>query len=327
MNELCRVWAELAADPENASAVAAARARLVDLIGHVGTCDACGLIGETMPFPERVLAVLGEENLNLPPEELEELRQLNQLLADGPEAIEAGVEFLLAGLPEYLGSLPVDPARIFQAIEAVARLVRSNGVMPSREAAVREIMQNADVPEAVAESLWTWQLEVVDRCPTLYDSTPDLWVRWQMPRTLRSNEEFLFVLGDLKEAVEAGTRLLEAKPPELSPSFVKQIRSENAKIIEMLAPLADTDDEGRAGQAGRPAHRSAEREGGTGMVAVVQHLRTVEREKRRCLSAIANAPVAAIGSSQIAIAFKTFAAKSQAVAARNIIELEKFVKT
>jgi hypothetical protein len=317
MNELCRVWAELAADPENAAAVAAARARLVDLIFHVGTCDACGLIGETMPFPERVLAVLGEENLQMSPEEREELRQLDQLLADDPEAIEAGVGFLLAGLPEYLGSLPVDPVRIFQAIEAVGQQVRSNGVMPSRATAVREIMRHVDVTEAVAESLWKWQLEVVERCPTLYASTPDLLVRWQMPRTLRSKEQFIDTLSELKEAVAEGTRLLEAKPLELSPSFVKQIRSENAKITEMMAPLADADDEGRAEQAGRL---------GTSMVAVVQHLRMVERTKRRCLTAIANAPAAAMGDSQSAIALKTFAAKSLVVAAQNIIELGKFTK-
>ena len=59
MTELCRVWADLAADPENADAVAAARARLVDLVWHVPGCDTCAVISEAMPFPKRVFAVLG----------------------------------------------------------------------------------------------------------------------------------------------------------------------------------------------------------------------------------------------------------------------------
>src|SRR5438034_11823281 len=99
MSELCRVWADLAADPESAAAVAAARTRLVDLVEHMNTCDACGLISESMPFPERVFAVLGDENLDLSREELKAIREMDTVLADDPSAIASGVEFLLAGLP------------------------------------------------------------------------------------------------------------------------------------------------------------------------------------------------------------------------------------
>ena len=342
MSELCRVWADLAADPESAAAVAAAHTRFVDLVEHMNTCDACGLISESMPFPERVFAVLGDENLDLSREELKAIREMDTVLADDPSAIASGVEFLLAGLPRAL-DIDLDPLRIFRAIDAVSVLLRSAAASDPqatidavpRAAAVSAIARHADVPEAVAESLWNWQLEVVERCPTLYDaSTPDLLVRWQMPRTLGSKQELIDILNELKEAVAAQRSLPSSAADKTFGEFVEQIHRENAKIIEMMAPLVVTgdDDQEDADRHAAPKGSTIEADTSTSMVAVVQNLRMAERRKRRWLSAIANAPkasmdlLAAIGRREDAMKLRTFAAKSQVVAARNIIELERLEK-
>jgi len=95
--------------------------------------------------------------------------------------------------------------------------------------------------------------------------------------------------------------------------FVKQIRTENAKILAMIAPLGITE------HADQPHDRSASP---VSMVAVVQRLRNAERRKQRCLRAIASAPAEVL--SETARRFQAFAAESLVVAARNIIELEKF---
>ena len=313
MTELCQVWADLAADPESAAAVAAARSRFVELTAHVGTCEACALIGESMPFPERVFAVLGEENVTLSREEWEEIRAMDELLATDPDAIAEGVEYLLAGLPRRLNT-SMDPMRLFRAIEAIAALVRS-GATPDRTAAVDAIMQQTDVPEAVAESLWSWQLEVVKYCPTLYSDTPDLIVRW-MPRASHSNDELDDILDELKEAVAAGSRLLEMAPAdEKFGKLVEQIHSENAKIVEMMAPFAVAGAGGAGGAGGEDTAVS--------IAGVVECLRAAEQRKRRCLDAIAKAPLARLGGSESAIQFQAFAAASLVVVRRSIIELQK----
>ena len=370
MTELCRVWADLAADPENADAVAAARARLMDLVWHVGGgCETCAIIGEAMPFPERVFAVLGKENLNLSPEQLQELREIDdELSADNRNAIPEAVEFLLAGLPPTLAESVsgFGELEIFDAIDAVSQLVmRAAGAVPratieisgggvrlnggtlvSRSTAVAEIARHAGVSDAAAESLWRWQLQAAEYCPMLYptleitetangvlrvalekpSATRDLLVRWQVRHPLRSKTQWLDVLAELMEAVAAGTRaLLGLKRERLETPLgrlVERITTENAKIVEMVDAVSKQGGEESAALEGDAASGQA-----TTMPTVLKALRVAEQEKRRCLSALADAPAETIAGGRIATRFKTFVAESRVAAGRNIIELEKFVKS
>jgi hypothetical protein len=353
MTELCRVWADLAADPENTAAVAAARARLVDLVWHVPGCDTCAVISEAMPFPDRVFAVLGDENLDLSPEELQEIRAMDDVLPDDRNAIPDAVEFLLAGLPGLLRTPAAEPLQIFDAIDAVDRLVhrvaggipratiaissggvRCDGVpVASRATAIAEIARVADVPEAVAQALWRWQLEAAEYCPTLYPglvmtkaengvleaefekptATADLITRWQVRDPVPSKTQFLDVLAELKEAVAAGTRLLATLKQKGFGPFVERVAVENAKIVEMVDAVGGTDVQEDEGRQAAP----------TSMPTILAYLRNAERKKQRCLRAIAKAPAATIGRGEVAEKLRTFAAERQAVAGRNIIEIER----
>ena len=362
MTELCRVFADLAADPENAAAVAAARARLVDLVWHVPGCDTCSVISEAMPFPERVFAVLGEENLDISPEELKEIRAQGVLSTDDRNAIPDAVEFLLAGLPGPLGGgwagragiAAVDPLHIFDSIDAVNQLVRrvagriprakiemsSGGVringapVSSRATVIAEIVRLAGVSETLAQSLWSWQVQAAEYCPTLYPDlvitnaangalevalekpspTRDLVVRWKV-RPLRSKNQLLDLLAELKDAVAAATRVLVGVKqlglePELG-RFVTEITTQNATIAEMVD--AEDEDFGPSEDGSSAIGRVTDRP------TVLAYLLGVERKKQRCLKAIANAP-------EGAAKLRKFAAESQVVAGRNIIELQKLVK-
>ena len=146
-------------------------------------------------------------------------------------------------------------------------------------------------------------------------ATADLIVRWQVRHPLRSKKEFLYVLAELKEAVAAGTRLLAKLTQKRFGPFIKQVAVENAKIVEMV--------DAAGGRDATPEGSISAGSSATSMTTILTHLRMAERKKQRCLSAIVNAPVAAIGGGKIAEKLRTFAAESQAVAGRNIIELEK----
>ena len=357
MTELCRVWANLAADPENPAAVAAARARLVELAAHMGTCDVCAVVGEAMPFPERVFAVLGEENLehlNLSPEELAEIRALDVLSANDPGAIPQAVEFLLAGLPTSLGTPAGNPLQVFDSIDAVNQLVRStagripqakieissagvriNGAsVSSRATVIAEIARVAGVSDKLAQSLWSWQLQASEYCPTLYpdlvvtnaangvfevavekaSGTRDLVVRWQVRHPVRSKNELLYVLAELKEAVVAGTRLLAGLTPVAAEKELGRLVPEIARQNAQIAAMVDgVDGDEPQEESDSPRVRP------TGMPAALGQLIKAEQHKQRCLREIANAPAATAK-------LRAFAAKTQAVAGRNVIELQKLVK-
>ena len=392
MTELCRVWADLAADPDNPIAVAAARRRLVDLMGHVGTCDVCAAIGESMPFPKRVFAVLGEENLdhlNLSREELAEIRALDVLSADDRNAIPEAVEFLLAGLPAAVGNAArlkpraptnvvgaptgvedaqafveyvpskVEALQIFDAIDTVNQLarnaaeripratiemsgagVRMNGAsVASRGTVIAEIARQAGVSEAEATSLWAWQLEAAEYCPTLYPSlvikaaasgilevalekspTKDLVVRWQV-RPLRAKPQLADVLEELKEAVAAGARLLlglqRAHTDGELGQFINEIAAQNATIVKMVGAVT--------GDQTQPEDYDRAVDPGTSVATLLTRLRLAEQQKQRCLRTIASAAAETIGRGENATRLRAFAEKSQVVVGRNIIALARFV--
>src|ERR1041384_4932170 len=108
-DDLCRVWADLAADPDNAAVAAAARAQLTALVFHVPLCDACASVSDSMPFSQKVFDVLGNiDHLGLSDEELQELRAIDDAMGDDDdlddESMAAAVECLLAGLPEHVSA-------------------------------------------------------------------------------------------------------------------------------------------------------------------------------------------------------------------------------
>jgi hypothetical protein len=196
-NNLCRIWSELASHPDDANAIAEARAHLTQLLEHVDDCDECRVISESMrdETREAVFAVLSQGGIAIAKEELAILKTMDQVLSDDRKAIDAGVEFLLAGLPADLGTpdqiaagAPLTPLDIFLGIDAVNMLVRSHAarsgtrsvqlskdglrvdgkLVSKRDAIVGEIGRHAKLTAPVANRLWTWQLGVAELCPTLY---------------------------------------------------------------------------------------------------------------------------------------------------------------
>jgi hypothetical protein len=144
---------------------------------------------------EAVFAALSGGGVTLAKEELAILKTMDQVLDNDRKSIDAGVEFLLAGLPGQLARLdqisagePVTPLQAFLGIDAVNLLVRSRAsqnsgrsvelsnaglrvdgkLVAKREAIVGEIGRHAKVTAPVADGLWIWQLSVAELCPTLY---------------------------------------------------------------------------------------------------------------------------------------------------------------
>lgn len=210
---LCRLWADLAANPDDAAVADSARARLLELVAHVPLCAACGRISDAMPFPEQVFAVLGDEDA---------LREMEALPRHEDESIACAVEYLLGSLPDHVNA-PVgafEPLTIFRAIEAVDRL----GAGPhAKQAAVRAIARHAEVSAAEAKSLWDWQqLVAADYCHTLHSSQTDLIARWQVNRPARSRTALLGVLTGFKDAVASLPRTLAGRVTALREDNVER---------------------------------------------------------------------------------------------------------
>jgi hypothetical protein len=102
MVDLCRVWADLSADPDNPTVAAAARANIAGLVFHVPFCDACASVSESMPDPQKVLHALGDlDASSLSAEDRAEIRAINaSVLGDDEELSPADVLERLAALED-----------------------------------------------------------------------------------------------------------------------------------------------------------------------------------------------------------------------------------
>jgi len=375
--DLCRLWADLAADPDNADVIAKARARLMELVEHVDDCEECRLISESMETPEKVFAALGEDAIELSGDELKILRSMDKVLADDREAIDSGVEFLLAALPAQLGTLervaggaPVKLLQIFLAIDAVNMLVRSyvsrrregrlqvsnaglridGQLVSSREAVINEIVRHAGVTDSAAESLWAWQLNVGELCPTLYRgllieavsngvldisvqksaSSADLLERWRIPREEVLDEDaFRVLINELIRSVAAKTREVDirqalatrvAAADKKLGKLVEQIKLDNEKLVDVMAEYVEgtfeDEDEDDLARYFETIDEPSD---------IARYLKMGELRKRRYYNTLANVQVVHMEFSQLRMIQK-FAAKGRAQAARNIIALDRYVK-
>jgi hypothetical protein len=194
---LCQIWSALADHPRDPKTIAEAHAHLMQLLEHADDCEECRAVSASMQDEtgEAVFAALSQGGVSLEKDELAILKTMDQLLADDRKAIDAGVEFLLAGLPAPLSTLDqiaggaaLTPLQVFLGIDAVNMLTRShasrssgrsvrlsnaglrveNNLVARRAAIVGEIGRHAGVTPPAAEGLWTWQLGVAALCPTLY---------------------------------------------------------------------------------------------------------------------------------------------------------------
>jgi hypothetical protein len=191
-NTLCETWAMLAAHPDDAAAVAGARAELVALLEHVDDCDSCRAVSEQIADPERVFAALSEGGVSLSDDEMSIVRQMDEAASDDHRDIETAVQEVLlpgSGIDSIDQIAPgISPVQVYLALEAVNLLVRSHAsraggkavelsnaglrigdeLVARRSALLGEIRLHAEIGDDAAERLWSWQLDVAEHCPRLY---------------------------------------------------------------------------------------------------------------------------------------------------------------
>ncbi|OFW46129.1 MAG: hypothetical protein A3J29_23820 [Acidobacteria bacterium RIFCSPLOWO2_12_FULL_67_14b] len=191
---LCEIWAALAADPANPSAIEKARAELVAIMQHLEDCEACQQIDDGMANPQQVYDALSGGGVTLSKDERETIARMDQVVADDRKSIARAVEeVLLPSLPMDLAELRtveerIDRVQLFRAIDAVNLLVFNYAsreprkrivlspeglrlgktVAAERKTMLAEIVRRARVGQDSAGPLFDWTIDVAKICRQLF---------------------------------------------------------------------------------------------------------------------------------------------------------------